>query len=110
MSTKEKITYQALALFSVQGYEAVTIRQIAAAVGGLRRAPFTTTFLAKRDLRDDCASGPREVRFGIRRGPGTQGRKTRLYGAIRQYFTTGFLRNLFSYLSFFILRMNTLPN
>ncbi|NMA64783.1 MAG: TetR family transcriptional regulator, partial [Clostridiaceae bacterium] len=33
MNTREKIIYEALSLFSIKGYEAVTIREIASAVG-----------------------------------------------------------------------------
>ncbi len=49
MSTKEKITYQALALFSVQGYEAVTIRQIAAAVG-IKESSIYNHFSSKKEI------------------------------------------------------------
>lgn len=49
MTTWEKILYEALTLFSVDGYEAVTIRQIAAAVG-IRESSVYNHFENKRDI------------------------------------------------------------
>lgn len=49
MTTWESILYEALSLFSVNGYKAVTIRQIAAAVG-IRESSVYNHFENKRDI------------------------------------------------------------
>ncbi|MCK9223268.1 MAG: TetR/AcrR family transcriptional regulator [Limnochordia bacterium] len=51
MTTKEKITYEALSLFSIYGYEAVTIRQIASAVG-IKESSVYNHFHSKKDILD----------------------------------------------------------
>ncbi|HHU60378.1 MAG: TetR/AcrR family transcriptional regulator [Bacillota bacterium] len=51
MSTWEKILCEALSLFSAYGYEAVTIRQIASAVG-IRESSVYNHFKNKRDILD----------------------------------------------------------
>lgn len=51
MTTKEKILYEALNLFSNYGYEAVTIRQIASAVQ-IKESSLYNHFENKRDILD----------------------------------------------------------
>ncbi len=51
MTTKEKILYEALNLFSTYGYEAVTIRQIASAVE-IKESSLYNHFEGKRDILD----------------------------------------------------------
>lgn len=51
MSTKEKIIYEALMLFSINGYEAVSTRMIAKAVGVTDSAMYKH-FKSKQDLLD----------------------------------------------------------
>lgn len=51
MSTKERIMYEALTLFSSYGYEAVTIREIAGAVG-IKESSLYNHFKNKRDILD----------------------------------------------------------
>lgn len=50
-NTKEQILEAALDLFSVQGYEATSIAQIADAVG-LRKASLYSHFAGKQDILD----------------------------------------------------------
>ena len=50
-NTKEQILDAALDLFSVQGYEATSIAQIADAVG-LRKASLYSHFASKQDILD----------------------------------------------------------
>lgn len=49
MTTKEKIIYEALSLFSVKGYDAVTIREIASAVG-IKESSIYNHFKNKQDI------------------------------------------------------------
>ena len=49
MTTREKIIYEALSLFSVNGYDAVTIREIASAVG-IKESSIYTHFKSKQDI------------------------------------------------------------
>lgn len=49
MKTREKIIYKALSLFSVNGYDAVTIREIASAVG-IKESSIYNHFKNKRDI------------------------------------------------------------
>ncbi len=49
MKTRDKIIYEALSLFSVHGYEAVTIREIASAVG-IKESSIYNHFENKRDI------------------------------------------------------------
>ena len=49
MKTREKIIYEALSLFSVHGYDAVTIRQIASAVG-IKESSIYNHFTNKQDI------------------------------------------------------------
>jgi AcrR family transcriptional regulator len=51
LSTKERILYEALTLFSSYGYEAVTIREIAGAVG-IKESSLYNHFKNKRDILD----------------------------------------------------------
>jgi AcrR family transcriptional regulator len=51
LTTKEKILYEALTLFSNFGYEAVTIREIAGAVG-IKESSLYNHFKSKRDILD----------------------------------------------------------
>lgn len=51
MTTKDRIIYEALSLFSVSGYEAVTIRQIASAVG-IKESSVYNHFENKQDILD----------------------------------------------------------
>ena len=51
MTTKERILYEALTLFSSFGYEAVSIREIAAAVG-IKESSLYNHFKGKRDILD----------------------------------------------------------
>lgn len=51
MTTKDKILYEALTLFSRYGYEAVTIREIAGAVG-IKESSLYNHFKNKRDILD----------------------------------------------------------
>lgn len=51
MTTKERILYEALTLFSSYGYEAVTIREIARAVG-IKESSLYNHFKNKRDILD----------------------------------------------------------
>jgi len=51
LSTKERIMYEALTLFSSYGYEAVTIREIAGAVG-IKESSLYNHFKNKRDILD----------------------------------------------------------
>jgi AcrR family transcriptional regulator len=58
MTTKEKILYEALELFSVKGYDAVSLRDIAARVG-IKESSLYNHFSSKRAIFDgilaDCA-------------------------------------------------------
>jgi len=49
LKTREKIIYEALSLFSVHGYDAVTIRQIASAVG-IKESSIYNHFTNKQDI------------------------------------------------------------
>ena len=49
MTTREKIIYEALSLFSVNGYDAVTIREIASAVG-IKESSIYNHFKNKQDI------------------------------------------------------------
>ena len=49
LKTREKIIYEALSLFSVKGYDAVTIREIAASVG-IKESSIYNHFKNKRDI------------------------------------------------------------
>lgn len=49
MTTREKIIYEALSLFSVKGYDAVSIRQIASAVG-IKESSIYNHFKSKQDI------------------------------------------------------------
>ncbi len=49
MTTREKIIYEALSLFSVKGYDAVTIREIASAVG-IKESSIYNHFKNKKDI------------------------------------------------------------
>lgn len=49
MKTREKIIYEALTLFSVYGYDAVTIREIASAVG-IKESSIYNHFKNKQDI------------------------------------------------------------
>ena len=49
MTTREKIIYEALSLFSVNGYDAVTIREIASAVG-IKESSIYNHFKSKQDI------------------------------------------------------------
>lgn len=49
MKTREKIIYEALSLFSVHGYDAVTIRQISSAVG-IKESSIYNHFTNKQDI------------------------------------------------------------
>ena len=49
MTTKDKIIYEALSLFSVKGYDAVSIREIASAVG-IKESSIYNHFKNKKDL------------------------------------------------------------
>lgn len=49
MSTREKIIYEALSLFSLKGYDAVTIREIASAVG-IKESSIYNHFKNKEDI------------------------------------------------------------
>ena len=49
LTTREKIIYEALSLFSVNGYDAVTIREIASAVG-IKESSVYNHFENKRDI------------------------------------------------------------
>lgn len=49
MTTREKIIYEALSLFSVKGYDAVTIREIASAVG-IKESSIYNHFKNKQDI------------------------------------------------------------
>lgn len=49
LPTREKIIYEALSLFSVKGYDAVTIRQIASAVG-IKESSIYNHFKNKQDI------------------------------------------------------------
>ena len=51
MTTKDRIIYEALSLFSMRGYEAVTIRQIATAVG-IKESSVYNHFENKQDILD----------------------------------------------------------
>ena len=51
VNTKEQILYVALDLFSIRGYEATSISQIADAVG-LRKASLYSHFASKQDILD----------------------------------------------------------
>lgn len=51
LTTREKIIYEALSLFSIKGYDAVTIRQIASAVG-IKESSIYNHFKNKRDILD----------------------------------------------------------
>lgn len=51
MTTKDRISYEALSLFSTHGYEAVTIRQIASAVG-IKESSVYNHFENKQDILD----------------------------------------------------------
>lgn len=49
MNTREKIIYEALSLFSVKGYDAATIREIASAVG-IKESSIYNHFKNKQDI------------------------------------------------------------
>ena len=49
MTTREKIIYEALSLFSINGYDAVTIREIASAVG-IKESSIYNHFESKRNI------------------------------------------------------------
>lgn len=49
LTTREKIIYEALSLFSISGYDAVTIREIASAVG-IKESSVYNHFENKRDI------------------------------------------------------------
>ena len=49
MTTREKIIYEALSLFSINGYNAVTIREIASAVG-IKESSIYNHFKNKQDI------------------------------------------------------------
>ena len=49
METREKIIYEALSLFSIQGYDATTIREIASAVG-IKESSIYNHFENKQDI------------------------------------------------------------
>ena len=49
LTTREKIIYEALSLFSFKGYDAVTIRQIASAVG-IKESSIYNHFKSKEDI------------------------------------------------------------
>jgi len=49
LTTREKIIYEALSLFSVNGYDAVTIREIASAVG-IKESSIYNHFKSKQDI------------------------------------------------------------
>lgn len=49
MTTREKIIYEALSLFSIKGYDAVTIREIASAVG-IKESSIYNHFKSKQDI------------------------------------------------------------
>lgn len=49
MGTKEKIMYEALSLFSVRGYDAVSVREIAAAVG-IKESSIYNHYRNKKDI------------------------------------------------------------
>lgn len=49
LTTREKIIYEALSLFSVKGYDAVTIREIASAVG-IKESSIYNHFKNKQDI------------------------------------------------------------
>lgn len=49
MTTREKILYEALSLFSIKGYDAVTIREIASAVG-IKESSIYNHFKNKKDI------------------------------------------------------------
>lgn len=51
MTTKERIFYETLTLFSTYGYEAVTIREIASVVG-IKESSIYNHFKSKQDLLD----------------------------------------------------------
>jgi len=51
LTTKDRIIYEALSLFSIHGYEAVTIRQIASAVG-IKESSVYNHFENKQDILD----------------------------------------------------------
>ena len=52
MSTKDKIRHEALKLFSTQGYDAVSVRDIARAVG-VKESSLYNHFKNKQDIFDD---------------------------------------------------------
>ncbi len=49
MTTREKIIYEALSLFSIKGYDAVTIREIASEVG-IKESSIYNHFKNKQDI------------------------------------------------------------
>lgn len=49
LTTREKILYEALSLFSIKGYDAVTIREIASAVG-IKESSIYNHFKNKKDI------------------------------------------------------------
>lgn len=51
MSTREKILYESLSLFSVRGYDAITVREIASAVG-IKESSIYNHFKNKKDILD----------------------------------------------------------